>query len=132
MRRLIALILLVLVPLHFSWAAMASYCQHETGPSATHVGHHSCKHEVDAAKGASGTTSLDDKGGRQGSQTDAQNSAQPEADCGMCHLGKAHLTELDFKLKPPMVGAQLFATPIVNYTSFQPAALERPKWADSL
>ncbi len=40
--------------------------------------------------------------------------------------------ELDFKLKPPMVGALLFATPIVNYTSFQPAALERPKWADSL
>jgi hypothetical protein len=24
--------------------------------------------------------------------------------------------ELDFKLKPPMVGALLFATPIVNYT----------------
>jgi len=132
MRRLIALILLVLVPLHFSWAAMASYCQHETGPLATHLGHHSCKHEVAGLKDASGTTSLDDKAGRQGSQTGAQNSAQTDADCGMCHLGKAHLTELDFKLKPPMVGALLFATPIVNYTSFQPAALERPKWTDPL
>ena len=44
MRRWIAIFILIL-PLQFSWAAVASYCQHESEPAKTeHIGHHEHKH----------------------------------------------------------------------------------------
>ena len=40
MRRWFAVILLALLPLQFSWAAVANHCQHQAGAAADHVGHH--------------------------------------------------------------------------------------------
>lgn len=40
MRRLFALILLVLLPLQFSWSAVAPYCERESAVDAHHGGHH--------------------------------------------------------------------------------------------
>ena len=40
MRRWLAILLLVCLPLQFSWAAVADYCMHESGETADHVGHH--------------------------------------------------------------------------------------------
>jgi hypothetical protein len=44
MRRYLAIFLLVLLPLQYSWAAMASYCEHETSVTAKHPGHHTHDH----------------------------------------------------------------------------------------
>ncbi|NBT82917.1 MAG: hypothetical protein EBT56_15195 [Betaproteobacteria bacterium] len=57
MRKFLAIFLLVLLPLQFSWAAVAGYCQHEAGvtanaltsdlktpPAATAQGHQSDYH----------------------------------------------------------------------------------------
>jgi len=44
MKKFLAIFLLVLLPLQFSWAAMASYCEHETSVTATHPGHHTHDH----------------------------------------------------------------------------------------
>jgi hypothetical protein len=45
MRRLIAIFVLVFLPLQWSYAAVADYCQHEETRSAQkHVGHHAHKH----------------------------------------------------------------------------------------
>ncbi|NCV41106.1 MAG: hypothetical protein EBW11_11190 [Betaproteobacteria bacterium] len=43
MRKFLAIFLLVLLPLQFSWAAVAGYCQHEAGVTANHPGHHLAK-----------------------------------------------------------------------------------------
>jgi hypothetical protein len=74
MRRYLAIFLLVLLPLQFSWAALAGYCEHETAVTAEHPGHHSHDHAtVDHPE-------------------TAQNSAQSacvDHDCATCHLGCA-------------------------------------------
>lgn len=46
MRRWLLTCLLVFLPFQFTWAAVASYCQHETGaPAQTqHFGHHDHAH----------------------------------------------------------------------------------------
>lgn len=45
MRRWFFVFLLVLMPLQFSWAALAAYCEHESGAQAQHLGHHEHEHE---------------------------------------------------------------------------------------
>ena len=48
MRRFIALLILCLLPLQWSYAVVADYCQHEEAASAqNHIGHHAHKH-IDA------------------------------------------------------------------------------------
>jgi hypothetical protein len=45
MRRWIALVLLLLLPLQGAWAAAAAYCSHEAQPAASaHLGHHEHAH----------------------------------------------------------------------------------------
>jgi hypothetical protein len=46
MKRLILIILLVLVPLQFAWAAVGAYCQHEEGSNSFHFGHHAHTHQA--------------------------------------------------------------------------------------
>lgn len=73
MRRWLAIILLTLLPIQFSWAAVASYCEHEATTQSSHVGHH--EHEHHAEQGVT----LDKDG-------DGQKSAGGvDLDCGQCH-----------------------------------------------
>lgn len=68
MSRLVALLMLALLPLHMSWAAVAPYCAHEAASqSQQHFGHHD--HAVAAADEAQDES--------------ATNSVQP--DCAKCH-----------------------------------------------
>lgn len=48
MRRWLALLLICLLPLQASWAAVASYCLHGQGEAPTHFGHHAEEHQVSA------------------------------------------------------------------------------------
>jgi hypothetical protein len=74
MKRFLAIFLLVLLPLQFSWAAMVGHCQHETGVTAQHTGHHSHEH-----------ASADHPETGQ----NADSSAAMDHDCATCHLGCA-------------------------------------------
>lgn len=48
MRRVLAILILCLLPLQWSFAAMADYCRHETTAAGQHhAGHHSHKHVDD-------------------------------------------------------------------------------------
>jgi hypothetical protein len=58
--------MMCLVPLQFSWAAVASICQHETGSAAQHLGHHEHEHHAAEPDGAS-------------------NGFGVDADCSACH-----------------------------------------------
>lgn len=69
MRRLLAILVLLVLPLQWSFAAVAEYCQHETAPAAqSHLGHHD-KQTVDRS-----AESGKDKSGVPG-----------DFDCPMCH-----------------------------------------------
>jgi hypothetical protein len=57
MRRFVALIILCMLPVQWSYAAVAEYCQHEEAAVAqNHLGHHAHKHVDDApdSKGKKG------------------------------------------------------------------------------
>jgi hypothetical protein len=74
MKRYLAIFLLVLLPLQFSWAAVAGFCQHETAVSAKHPGHHS--HDQASAD-------------PQETGQKAEPSAGMDHDCAICHMGCA-------------------------------------------
>lgn len=76
MRRWLSILILVMLPFQFSWAASASYCQHETSKLASHFGHHEHKHQ--GAKVKSGGSERSDVGNKLGALDD---------DCALCHLG---------------------------------------------
>ena len=44
MRRWLSILLLVVMPLQLSWAAVAAFCAHESSPKAPHFGHHAHAH----------------------------------------------------------------------------------------
>lgn len=50
MQRILLLVMLCLLPLQISWAAVSSYCEHEHGKSAQHFGHHDDEHKTFAAE----------------------------------------------------------------------------------
>lgn len=66
MRRLILIVMMLLVPGQWTWAAAASYCEHESGN--WHFGHHEHQHAASA----------DEAGG-------ADPVAAQHLDCEVCH-----------------------------------------------
>lgn len=73
MRRWLAILLLTLLPIQFSWAAVASYCGHEATGKTQHVGHHEHQHHADA-------------GANTSKSADGQKAADGvDLDCGHCH-----------------------------------------------
>lgn len=117
MRRLLAIVLLALLPLQFSWAAVASYCEHETPVGARHLGHHEHPHHGETPLGA-----------------DSDRSADPTAgaidvDCGHCH---GHCTGL-LTLPDGVPGGLTTAPPRASADeaggAHAPARPERPQWA---
>ena len=75
MRRWLAIFMLVLLPLQFSWAAVAAYCGHETGQHAQHLGHHEHEHEH------AGSAKVDN----DRVPADPSAPAGFDLDCGHCH-----------------------------------------------
>lgn len=68
MKRLLALLIAVLLPLQLSWAVAATYCEHETtAQGAQHFGHHAHVH-ADAKPAGLGKLAAD-------------------LDCSFCHAG---------------------------------------------
>jgi hypothetical protein len=117
MRRWFAIFLLVLLPFPSSWAAVASYCAHETEAGAPHLGHHEHSgHSHDTWSAA------------DADQTDSEPAAA-DLDCGHCHgccvgivqrvPGKNALTRGNL---PPALSHGPRA-------SHLPPAPERPQWS---
>lgn len=102
MRRLIAVFILALLPLQFSWSAVATYCMHERATAQTqHVGHHEHEHE------AKSVVDPADKNG--------QNADQVDSDCWVCHgVGIGALNLFYAKLACPRLigGASLLLSVI--------------------
>lgn len=113
MRKWLAIFLLVFVPLQLSWAAAASYCQHETGVAAKHFGHHDHQHKTADGKDAS---------------PDPSKTIGGDPDCASCHAGcllalpgaVTIASLVDSSLDTVGYGARLTSPPSER--------LERPQW----
>lgn len=118
MRRWVSIFLLMILPLQFSYAAAAAYCQHETETGAGHFGHHVHQHhDLGASK----------------EPAKGKSSLQLDQDCGVCHSGGLQSVPQQFELTL----AQLPASPVSPsrikvFSSIDISQIERPNWAASL
>ena len=117
-RAAVLFLLLLVLPLQFSWAAAARYCSHAAGqPVAMHLGHH-----VHAA--ATLQAGADAQAG-----DDQSKAAQPAAgeECGTCHLGcGTPLPTADAQALPPVAPAAAWVPLGLHYRSHIPAMPDRP------
>jgi len=109
-KKLLIIFLLVLIPLQYSWAAVAVYCQHEK-EETTHVGHHKHEHA----------------GKAQQADADSALSA-PHDDCSYCHQAcQAPLAPSATTLSQ-VIEKLSFASVPALYESHIPEGPERPSW----
>ena len=90
MRRLVILLVLLL-PLQFAFAAGAEYCEFGSPHKSGHLGHH--VHKADTGHDKS---------------TPAKSKPASDRDCAFCHLGCAQAQVSSFLL-PVIVSAESFA-----------------------
>ncbi len=116
MKRYLIIFLLIFLPLQFTWAAVKSYCAHENGNAAQHVGHHEHQHKAEKA---------------EPSVLDPANFNLADPDCAACHTGCTSsagvcITSSQF----PNLSNQ--ALNEVDYLAHLPSPLptrpERPQW----
>ena len=117
MSRWVVALMLVLLPLQFSWAAVASYCQHERATSAStvqHVGHHEHQHESDTTVG--------------NAKVGEKNLDKFDPDCRSCHgLGLGAVYVPDFKM-PADRGNGMNAPVLSPLAGVSPIPPDRPQW----
>ncbi len=110
MRKLVAILLLSLIPLQVSWSAVASYCQHEQGASARHFGHHEHQHEAHKAAQSGGVLA--------------------DTDCSLCQAGflTALMIEPALSVATPTVTG--ISEPVDSSHASAPIELpDRPNWS---
>lgn len=88
MTRLLLIVLMLVLPVQWSWAAAASVCAHEKTTESVHFGHHEHAHQGAAAVGEAGD--------------DAQTgSLAAHPDCGVCHgMNSAFIPAFDSITQP--------------------------------
>ncbi|WP_157667506.1 hypothetical protein [Comamonas serinivorans] len=104
------LALLCLMPLQFSWAAVARYCQHEAVAPAQqpHAGHHSHEHRAQVA---------------------GVVSSLPDADCHYCHASVAPFVISQYAQQAPSVPPQQrLQSPNPAFPGWIPPGIDRPNW----
>ena len=110
MHRWFTILLLLLLPTQFSWAAMTAYCGHEQGVAAKHLGHHDHVHKAGSA---------------ESSQEGKKPQGSVDADCAICHLGCAQDVSSSAQMThTSSVDSEHFYT--VIFRSHIPSGLERP------
>ena len=117
MRRCFVIILLALLPLQFSWAAVAAYCGHESDAQAQHFGHHEHQHD-EAANPETGAA-----------QPPGKAIVSVDLDCGQCH-GYCAALPLPTDDLPLLVDASRPVAPAEGAArTLAPCPPERPQWA---
>jgi len=103
MQRIVLVLLLMLLPVQWTWAAAASICRHETSIHANHFGHHEHRHDHTTSV----TLSVDVADDIQG-----QSDSGVHADCATCHAAVPGL------MMPPAIvlGEQ---SPLLALTPYQ-------------
>jgi hypothetical protein len=116
MRRWLAIFLLALLPLQFSWAAVAAYCGHETGQHAQHLGHHEHQH--------TGQATVD----TDSAPADQNASAGFDFDCGHCHGTCASMPAPAGDVAPLRVASHPESAAEGTVRTLAQSPPERPQW----
>ena len=115
MRRFLLTFLVVMMPLQLSWAAVSSYCQHESGAASKHFGHHEHKHQQASKVGDS-------------DQTNAKAFGTVDADCHFCHACSPVILS-NTEVMSSVVMEPLFAMRASEASRSNPSPRpERPNW----
>jgi hypothetical protein len=113
-RKFLALFLIVLLPLQWSWAVSAAPCDHEVTAHPAHFGHHGPSH------------------GEPAGPLDAVGSAAADlgddghADCGTCQLGSATAVLSNLRLIMAATADSLSATVRALWPNGHPDVHFRP------
>jgi len=127
MRRFLLLLLALLLPFQFSWAAAAAYCGHEGPDAPWHIGHHVHHHEIGAGKVAIEKVAA--KASTDKSKGDVKVAAF-DNDCSFCHAALQPLVNPPDAFTPPVQrGDTIAPSPRAAFTSLSPRAPERPQWS---
>lgn len=111
MQRFLVLIMLCLLPLQISWAAVANYCGHEQDKAAQHFGHHDDEHKAFSAKS--------DPDKQPGKFDLGQDHCHMSVFIGLLNDATSHASV------PPLPSLRCDER---AYTSLSPGKPERPKW----
>lgn len=125
MRRWLPLLLLILLPLQFTWMAAAVYCQHERpqaiAATPAHFGHH--EHAHDPAPAGPEVTAQ--AGGDDGVQS-AKLSV--DDDCGYCQLTAAKPVQREPLAVPARASPVSPLAIVPRWQTRDPDGLDRPDW----
>lgn len=125
MRRWLVLFLLAVLPLQFSWAAVAGYCQHEkVAARIAHFGHHDHDHEAiqHAAHASHEAASADHDHEAHAKKT----PLAMDDDCGSCHQGCSQPVPMQEQSSLIVPCAPQVAVLPALHDSFIPAVPVRP------
>jgi hypothetical protein len=110
MHRWLMIFLMVLLPLQLGWAALGSFCQHETGDQAQHFGHHFHQHQAD--------TDADD--------AHPEGGKTQHSDCNSCISGSI-TPSLRSALLVSLIPAEALVSGLETHPLFRPTSPpERP------
>jgi len=121
MRRFVAILLLMVLSVQFSWAAAAGYCEHEQDATPQHIGHHEHQHPQ-------GESVVDKLPVDAPDEDGSKKPAGGHADCAYCHLSAAkNFSTLTMAL-PRSDASSPALTAAVAVESHLLDRIERPKW----
>ena len=123
MRRLIAFLLISLIGFQTSWAAVTSYCQHEQGAAARHLGHHEHQHHQKSI------VKVAEQGDQQNNQQNLA-SASVDLDCSFCHAACIVALLLHLNQATPIQATLGVSYVLALHPPSAPNDLpERPNWS---
>lgn len=117
MRRFVALLVLVLLPLQLAFAAVAEYCEIGGADGGQHFGHH--VHKLDKSKSKA-------KGGDESKGGIGSNKSAGEPDCGFCILGCAHAQASSLEIQMIPLTARHDVADGALQSGFLPPIFDRP------
>ena len=110
MKRLFAILLMLIIPLQFSYATAAAYCADERPSTPQHYGHHD--HDFDQTAFKSDGNSGEDQ--------------EVHSECGICHHGCAKLHSAVLPLGAPDFALPTGMPPLLFSAQHQPPPPHRP------
>ncbi len=112
MKRFLAILLMLVLPLQFSFAAAASYCEDEVAAvSLEHYGHHDHGDLGEASEPA---------------KSDGDQKPAAHAECGVCHLGCAKVLNAPLALGTLEAELPSDVQLLLSAAQHQPSPLQRP------
>ena len=108
MKRFFVILLMLILPLQFSFAAASAYCADEANVAVEHYGHHA--HD----------------GEQLSPDPDTTKKTPKNSECGACHLGCAKLQTAILILGTPDSALPVEVAPLLSAAQHQPSPLQRP------